>query len=124
MGERAWAQGLAALAVAVSPVFLLTNHLFQTVTPDQLAWVVCSWLVLRILRTGRERLWLLVGLICGVGLLAKYRRALRPRTRRGARGLALAPESAIAVAVGRRRARGGDRAAEPRVAAGPRLAVG
>jgi 4-amino-4-deoxy-L-arabinose transferase-like glycosyltransferase len=76
MGGRAWAQGLAALAVAASPVFLLTNHLFQTVTPDQVVWVVCSWLVLHILRTGRERLWLLVGLICGVGLLAKYTVAL------------------------------------------------
>jgi 4-amino-4-deoxy-L-arabinose transferase-like glycosyltransferase len=76
LGGRAWAQGLAALAVAVAPVFLLTNHLFQTVTPDQVVWVVCSWLVLRILSTGRERLWLAVGLICGLGLLAKYTVAL------------------------------------------------
>jgi hypothetical protein len=76
MGGRAWAQGLAALAVAVSPVFLLTNHLFQTVTPDQTAWAVGAWLVLRILRTGRERLWLAVGLVCGLGLLAKYTVAL------------------------------------------------
>lgn len=70
MGGRAWAQGVAALAVAVSPIFLMTNSLFQTPTPDQLAWAACALLALRALQ-GRERLWLAVGAVAGVGLLAK-----------------------------------------------------
>jgi hypothetical protein len=76
MGGRAWAQGLAALAVAVSPVFLMTNNLFQTVTPDQVVWALCGLLALRILAGGRARLWLAVGLVAGLGLLAKYTAAL------------------------------------------------
>lgn len=72
MGGRAWAQGLAAAAVLASPVYLLTNGLFQTVTFDQLAWVACTFLLLRIFRTGRRGLWLGVGLAAGVGLLTKH----------------------------------------------------
>lgn len=72
MGGRTWAQGLAALTVLLSPIYLLTNNLFQTVTFDQVAWVACSLLVVRILRTGQGPWWLAVGAAAGIGLLAKY----------------------------------------------------
>jgi 4-amino-4-deoxy-L-arabinose transferase-like glycosyltransferase len=72
MGGRAWAQTLAGVAVLASPIFLLTNHMFQTVTFDQVAWVLGGLLVLRLARTGNERLWPLVGLVAGAGLLAKH----------------------------------------------------
>ncbi|HEX2162548.1 MAG TPA: glycosyltransferase family 39 protein, partial [Thermoanaerobaculia bacterium] len=76
MGGRAWAQGLAATAVLASPIFLLTHHLFQTVVFDQLAWAAATLLVLRLARTGDSRLWLAVGAVAGVGLLAKHTVAL------------------------------------------------
>jgi 4-amino-4-deoxy-L-arabinose transferase-like glycosyltransferase len=76
MGGRAWAQTLAGTAVLAAPVFLMTNHLFQTVTFDQIAWAAGTLLVLRLLRTGNETLWLAVGAAAGVGLLAKHTVAL------------------------------------------------
>jgi dolichyl-phosphate-mannose-protein mannosyltransferase len=72
LGGGRYAQGLAALCMAVSTLVLLTGHLFGTTAFDQLAWTLGLYLVARLLRTGDERLWLLVGLVAGVGLLNKH----------------------------------------------------
>jgi len=72
LGGDRLAQGLAALAAAVSPMFLGANLLFQTVTFDELTWGVVIYLLARLLRTGDRRLWLLVGASFGVGLETKY----------------------------------------------------
>ena len=50
---------------------LLTGHLMVTATLDFPVWVVAVFLVIRTLRKGQQRLWLLVGLVIGVGLLNK-----------------------------------------------------
>lgn len=68
-GERL-AQTLAALAIAISP-FLIAGHLAGPTIYDLAAWALVSWLVIRIIRTGDERLWLAVGLSVGVALMAK-----------------------------------------------------
>jgi 4-amino-4-deoxy-L-arabinose transferase-like glycosyltransferase len=70
LGGRRFPQTLAALAVAVGP-FLAAAHLAGPTVYDILAWAAVSLLVIRILRTGRERLWVAVGAICGVALLNK-----------------------------------------------------
>jgi Dolichyl-phosphate-mannose-protein mannosyltransferase len=72
LGGRRRAQVLAALAVVVSPVFLGGNFIFSTVTFDQLAWALLLWLVARVLAGGDPRLWLLAGLVLGIGLETKY----------------------------------------------------
>ena len=72
LGGGRYAQGLAALAVLALPLFLATGELFQTVVFDQLCWALAFWLVLRTLRTGPGRGWLLVGLAAGVGLETKH----------------------------------------------------
>jgi len=69
-GDRK-AQVLAALCFALDPFFLGANHLFQTVTFDQVAWVVASFALIRLLRTGDDRWWLAVGGAVAFGLLAK-----------------------------------------------------
>jgi Dolichyl-phosphate-mannose-protein mannosyltransferase len=71
LGGRRFAQGLAALAVGTATYVLLSGHLLLTSTVDLLVWVVVTWLVVRILRTGQERLWLVVGLVVGLGLWNK-----------------------------------------------------
>jgi len=71
LGGRAFAQVLAALTVGSSTYVLLSGHLLVTSTIDLLAWVAVLWLVVRILRTRDRRLWPLVGLAAGVGLLNK-----------------------------------------------------
>jgi 4-amino-4-deoxy-L-arabinose transferase-like glycosyltransferase len=70
VGGNRFAQGLAALGLAIGP-FLIAGHLAGPTIYDFAAWTVTSWLVIRILRAGDERLWVLVGLIVGVALLNK-----------------------------------------------------
>ena len=67
-GERA-AQVLAAASIAVASVVLGAGHLLSTTTFALPVWAGLCWLVVRILRTGDDRLWLAVGVLAGVGLL-------------------------------------------------------
>jgi 4-amino-4-deoxy-L-arabinose transferase-like glycosyltransferase len=72
LGGGRFAQVLAAVAAAASPVLLGANWLFQTVSFDQLIWVVCFWIAARLVRTGNSRLWLALGIGLGIGLETKY----------------------------------------------------
>jgi 4-amino-4-deoxy-L-arabinose transferase-like glycosyltransferase len=47
------------------------GHLAGPTIYDLMAWAAVSWLVVRILRTGRDRLWPMVGLVAGLALLNK-----------------------------------------------------
>lgn len=77
-GHLAWrfgggrlAQGLAAGAMIVSPLFLLSNSMLQTVSLDQLVWAT-SAVVLAAVLDGSNPKWLVVfGLVLGLGTLAK-----------------------------------------------------
>jgi 4-amino-4-deoxy-L-arabinose transferase-like glycosyltransferase len=69
LGAGRAAQILAATTLAVGAVLVGSGHLLSTATFDFLAWAVLVWLILRILRTGDDRLWLVVGAVTGVGLL-------------------------------------------------------
>jgi 4-amino-4-deoxy-L-arabinose transferase-like glycosyltransferase len=51
---------------------LATFHLLSTAAFDLLFWSAVTFLTLRVLRTGNERLWLAVGAVAGVGLLNKW----------------------------------------------------
>jgi hypothetical protein len=62
---------LASLVTLLSPLLLGANWLFQTVTFDQLTWLIAIYLMLRLLRTGNGRLCILLGLDIGVGLETK-----------------------------------------------------
>ncbi len=62
---------LASLVTLMSPLLLGANWLFQTVTFDQLTWLIAIYLLLRILRTGDGRLFILLGADIGVGLETK-----------------------------------------------------
>jgi 4-amino-4-deoxy-L-arabinose transferase-like glycosyltransferase len=72
LGGGRRAQVLAALAVVVSPIFLGGNFLFSTVSFDQLVWALLLWLVAGVLAGRDPRLWLLAGLVLGIGLETKY----------------------------------------------------
>jgi hypothetical protein len=91
LGGGSYAQATAALAVALSPLFLRAGNLFQPVVFDQLWWTLALYSVLAIgdgraarrldgsaarpldprLSTTR-RSWLLLGLWLGLGLLTKF----------------------------------------------------
>jgi 4-amino-4-deoxy-L-arabinose transferase-like glycosyltransferase len=71
LGGRGRAQAIAAASAACGVVILFTGHLLETSTFDLLAWTAITWLVVRAVRTGDDRLWLAAGLVVGIGLLNK-----------------------------------------------------
>ena len=52
-------------------IVLFTGHLLSTSTFDLLAWTAVTWLAVRAIRTGDDRLWIAAGVVLGVGLLNK-----------------------------------------------------
>ena len=71
LGGRPPAQAIAAACAAVGVIVLFTGHLLETSTFDLLAWTAITWLAVRAVRTGDDRLWLAAGAVLGVGLLNK-----------------------------------------------------
>ena len=71
LGGGRFAQGLAALATLVAPNFLAMGTFLSMDVFDQLFWVSAAYVLLLILGRDRPRLWLLFGLIVGLGLLTK-----------------------------------------------------
>ena len=69
LGGRRGAQLLAATSIAVAAVVDGAAHTLNTTVFGLVAWALLCWLIVRILRTGSERLWLAVGVVAGVGLL-------------------------------------------------------
>ena len=71
LGGGRSAQVLAAATMAVSNVALVVFHVLSTTAVDLLVWTTATLLVVRVLRTSDQRLWLTVGAVAGVGLLDK-----------------------------------------------------
>jgi hypothetical protein len=72
LGGGRFAQGLAALSVLFAPGFLGMDNLLSMNAFEPLFWLGCAYLVIRIVRTGNEKLWLWFGLMSGLGLLNKH----------------------------------------------------
>lgn len=71
LGGSRRAQVLATACAAVASIVLVTGHWLSTSTFDLLVWTAVTWLTVRAVRTGEDRLWLLAGVVLGVGLLNK-----------------------------------------------------
>lgn len=71
LGGSRRAESIAATCAAVASLVLFTGHTLSTSTFDLLAWTAVSWLAVRAVRTGEDRLWLVAGAVLGVGLLNK-----------------------------------------------------
>src|SRR5215212_2057205 len=71
LGGGRFAQGLAALATLVAPNFLVMGTFMSMDAFDQLFWVSAAFVLILILKQDRPRLWLLFGLIAGLGVLTK-----------------------------------------------------
>jgi 4-amino-4-deoxy-L-arabinose transferase-like glycosyltransferase len=80
LGGGRFAQGLAALAVLASPLFLRAANLFQPVVLDQLWWTLALVALVRVCRAefetrhaaGAGRWWIALGIAGGLGLLTKF----------------------------------------------------
>lgn len=71
MGGKGFAQGIAAAAAAVSPVFLAFHTFFSMNAFELLFWVASVYLVARIIMERRNHLWIVLGVLLGLGLLNK-----------------------------------------------------
>jgi hypothetical protein len=70
-GGKRYAVALAALALAVSAVFVINGHLLGTNDFEPLLWMGCASIVIRIVQTGNQKLWIWFGVLAGIGLLNK-----------------------------------------------------
>lgn len=71
MRGRAGAQILAAVCTAFAPLYLALGGFYSMNPFDVLVWTLSVWLLLLRLRTGDDRLWLLLGVVLGIGLMNK-----------------------------------------------------
>ncbi len=65
------AQCLAAMAVALAPIFLAASGLMTMDPFDQLWWALAAFVLLRLIKRQEPRLWLAFGLVAGVGMMTK-----------------------------------------------------
>jgi hypothetical protein len=71
LGGGRTAQGLAALAALISPVYLAIGAFYSMNAFEPALWALVTYLLLRIHNGASARLWLLVGVVIGLGLLNK-----------------------------------------------------
>lgn len=71
-GGGVYAAALGCLAVLVAPGILSVDGFLSMNALEPLFWMGCAWLLIRIIRTGDERLWIWFGILAGVGLENKY----------------------------------------------------
>jgi Dolichyl-phosphate-mannose-protein mannosyltransferase len=76
LGGGRFAQGLAALCTACAGVYLILHHLFTMNAWEPLLWMGCAYVVIRIVKTGNQKLWLWFGVLAGVGMENKYSMAV------------------------------------------------
>jgi hypothetical protein len=93
LGGRRFAQVTAALCAMVAPVYLAFGNLLTMNAFEPLLWTACAYIVVEIVERDQRRLWLLVGLVVGVGVLNKHSMAFFAAAL-GA-GLLLTPERRV-----------------------------
>jgi Dolichyl-phosphate-mannose-protein mannosyltransferase len=65
-------QGIALLTAIAAPYLLGANWVFQTVTFDQVTWMVALYWFLCVVTDRRPRYWIYLGITLGIGLEVKY----------------------------------------------------
>lgn len=72
LGGSRFAQFLAAVAVLLAPANLAFDSFFSMNAFEPLFWLICAWLVVRILKGASPGLWLAFGVVAGIGLENKH----------------------------------------------------
>jgi hypothetical protein len=71
LGGGVLTQVLTGIAIALFPVFLAGSGLLTMDVFDQLWWVLCGWILVKMIKEERPGLWLAFGVVAGIGLLTK-----------------------------------------------------
>jgi hypothetical protein len=72
LGGGIFAQFLASLAALIAPLWLSLGHFLSMNIFETLLWMAMAYVLTVILDGGDERLWLLFGLLAGLGLETKH----------------------------------------------------
>jgi Dolichyl-phosphate-mannose-protein mannosyltransferase len=72
LGGGRFAQFLAATALLFAPACLAFTAFYSMNAFEPLFWLACAWIALRILQGSSPRMWLLFGLIAGLGIENKH----------------------------------------------------
>jgi dolichyl-phosphate-mannose-protein mannosyltransferase len=65
-------QGMALISAVAAPFLLGSNWVFQTVTFDQVTWMVALYWLLCLVTERQPRHWIYLGITLGIGLEVKY----------------------------------------------------
>ena len=71
LGGKLFATAIAAAGVLIAPVWLILDSFFCYDSLDQLLLAAFLFVLVRLLRTGNARLWLVLGALAGVACLTK-----------------------------------------------------
>jgi hypothetical protein len=71
IGGKTIAVLAACSALAFSPIFLGVNSIFSMNTFEHFFWVLAAYIVVRIIQQDRPSLWILLGIVLGLGMLNK-----------------------------------------------------
>jgi hypothetical protein len=72
LGARRYAVTLACVAVIVAPLYLGIDNLLTMNAFEPLFWMGCALIAIKIIKGGDPRLWLLFGLLAGIGFENKH----------------------------------------------------
>jgi hypothetical protein len=72
LGGARFAQALACLTVLLAPIYLAFGSFLSMNAFEPLFWMTCAYILVRILKGSDQRLWLLFGLVAGIGLQNKH----------------------------------------------------
>lgn len=72
LGGSKFAQGMAALSVFAAHGLIGHGELFSMNPFDVLFWALAGFIVIAVLSSDKPKLWVLFGLVVGLGLLNKY----------------------------------------------------
>lgn len=71
-GAQKFGMALAAVLAVTPSVWWVVDHQFAMNSFEPLIWGGLAFVVLRLIKTGNTKLWLVFGVIAGVGLQTKY----------------------------------------------------
>lgn len=72
MGAQRFGTWFAALATACIAIGFAMNYLMTMNAFEPLLWMICAYIVVRIINTANQKLWLWFGIVAGIGLENKY----------------------------------------------------
>jgi len=71
LGGGTFARLLAAIAAFAAPILLGMNSVYSMNSFDFLVWSLAAYLLIRIFKTGDQKLWMVLGIVLGLGLMNK-----------------------------------------------------